>query len=242
MKIAVAQVASSKGDIIENVKRHVSVSRIAASKGAKLVVFSELSLTGYEPALANELATSLEDLRLNSLQTISDTADLMICAGLPIRSKDAPRIGMVILQPQAPRQLYCKRHLHSDELPYFTSGGEDVLIHLNGLKIAPAICYESLLLEHSEQAAKCGANLYLASVAKSAGGIEKASVHMPEVARKNSMAVLMCNAVGPSDNFISYGSSAVWDKNGRCLAQLKCDTEALLIFDSQTSLTEVSPL
>ncbi len=81
-------------------------------------------------------------------------------------------------------------------------------------KIVPAICYESLQTEHSENAKEIGAEIYVASVAKSQNGINKAMTHYPAVAKKFSMPVLMANCVGFCDNFESVGQSSVLTKQG----------------------------
>lgn len=57
---AIVQPVVVKGDIAANVARHVSLAETAAREGARLVLFPELALTGYEPALAAGLAVSAE--------------------------------------------------------------------------------------------------------------------------------------------------------------------------------------
>jgi predicted amidohydrolase len=158
-----------------------------------VIVFPELSLSGYEPKLANGLAIDHNDPRFSSLQELRDARDITIGAGMPIRGDKGTQIGMIVFIPARPRQLYCKQFLHSDELPYFVSGGHDLHLDFNEHRLAPAICYESLLPEHAEKAFKKGATLYVASVAKSAMGLEKAERHYPEIAREYSMPVLMSN-------------------------------------------------
>ena len=54
--IAAAQSSSVKGDIEENIRRHCEIAALADSHGAHVIVFPELSLTGYEPTVAAELA------------------------------------------------------------------------------------------------------------------------------------------------------------------------------------------
>ena len=71
--------------------------------------------------------------------------------------------------------------MHSDEKPYFIAGNEQLILTIADSKIALAICYESLRPEHSDYAHKLGAELYLSSVAKSQGGIEKAYSHQETI-------------------------------------------------------------
>ncbi len=55
-KIAAAQVASVGGDITGNIRTHAAAIGSAAERGVSVLVFPELSLVGYEPDLADELA------------------------------------------------------------------------------------------------------------------------------------------------------------------------------------------
>ena len=130
--------------------------------------------------------------------------------------------------------------LHSDELPYFVSGEKQVIITIEDLKIAPAICYESLQPIHAEKAIQQGAKMYVASVAKTLAGVTKAYPYYSELASNYSMPVLMVNCVGACDTFDSAGSSAVWLNNGSLLAKLDHENEGILIFDTSTQqvLTE----
>jgi predicted amidohydrolase len=234
MKLCIAQTKAIKGDIERNIKNHIRLIDLAVSNGAELIIFPELSLTGYEPTLAKTLATTQNDNRLDIFQEISDTKQIIIGVGIPTKQNTEVFISMVIFQPQTPRQTYSKQLLHSDEYPYFVNGNSQIFITKNKHKIAPAICYESLQMEHSSNASQNGANIYFTCVAKSAKGVEKAFQHYPEIAKKFNMTVLMSNCIGQSDDFISVGNSAVWNNNGVLVAQLNDSDEGVLIFDTET--------
>lgn len=141
---------------------------------------------------------------------------------------------MIIFEPNKPRQTYSKQQLHSDEFPYFENGVGQVVIKTDDTIIAPAICYESLQPTHAENAFKLGADVYLASVAKSANDIEKAFKYYPGLAEHYSMPVLMSNSVGFCDDFLSVGKSSVWTKEGELVGQLDDKTEGVLIYDTET--------
>jgi ribosomal protein S18 acetylase RimI-like enzyme len=129
--------------------------------------------------------------------------------------------------------------LHSDELPYFVGGNDQVILNIKGQKIAFGICYESLQLEHFLNAHKKGAAIYIASVAKPKGGIEKANNHFPKIAQEYNTPVLMCNSVGFCDNFLSVGQSAVWSKKGALIAQLDSENQGMIIYDTASESTEI---
>ena len=231
MKICVAQTKPFRGDIDQNIRAHLRRTERAVACGADVVIFPELSLTSYEPSLARQLALRLDDARLNVFQSLADKNDVSLCLGLPTPLGAGVAISMAIIQPRAPRRLYSKQYLHSDEKPYFVAGGEACVVRVRHCLVAPAICYESLLPEHAAQASGNGAEIYIASVAKSAAGVEKAFAHYPAIAQRHSMIVAMSNCVGYCDNFDSVGRSAVWNAQGTLLATLGATSEGILAVD-----------
>lgn len=234
MRIAAVQIKPVKGDVAANVAAHKKWAVLAVSLDADAVFFPELSLTGYEPSLANDLATDKGDTRFDGFQQLSDENNLTIGAGMPLRSKVGVQIGLITFQPDKPRQAYSKQLLHDDELPYFVPGHDQTIITIKGERLAPAICYESLQASHAANAARLGATIYMASVAKTQSGVEKALKHFPAIAGQYQIPVLMANCVGPCDNFISAGNSAVWNSEGLLVGQLDTESEGLLFFDTDT--------
>ena len=65
MKLAVAQTKPEAGNIEKNIEIHKSLIASAVANKVDLIVFPELSLTGYEPSLAKQLATDQNDHRLD---------------------------------------------------------------------------------------------------------------------------------------------------------------------------------
>ena len=234
MKISVAQIRPIKGNISANIDTHKTLIQLAITYKAEAVFFPELSITGYEPELAKDLATTQDDPRFDDFQKISDTNKIVIGVGVPTKTNSGIQISMIIFQPNKERQTYSKQQLHSDEFPYFISGEEQIILTIGSKKIAPAICYETLQTSHSENASKLGAEIYLASVAKSQNGIDKAIMHYPAIAKKFAMPVLMSNCVGYYDNFESVGQSAVWSKQGQLIGQLDDSHEGIIVFDTET--------
>jgi predicted amidohydrolase len=162
MKLCAVQLASLKGDLPGNLQRHLVCIEQAAALGAELVVFPELSLTGYEPSVARQAALPVTSARLDPLQAACDRLGITVAVGLPLPTPDGIRIGMPIFSPEAPRQAYAKRRLH-DELPYFTPGDQALLLEVGEHRVAPAICYESMFMAHAAVARERGADLYLVS-------------------------------------------------------------------------------
>jgi predicted amidohydrolase len=234
MKICVAQTRPVKGDIQRNMAQHKKWIEAAVAGGADIIIFPELSITGYEPELAQELATHLEDNQFNDFQEISDAQQLTIGVGMPIKNEMGIVIGMILFQPNQARQLYAKKYLHPDEEPFFIRGESTVSLIGNENNIALAICYELSVPEHSTNAHKSGAQIYIASVAKTADGVEKAAKTLSDIAKNYSMTVLMSNCLGYCDNFESAGKTAVWNNHGTLAGQLNDVQEGILIFDTNT--------
>lgn len=234
MNIAVAQIKPAKGDISANIEKHLKFIELASSLNANSVFFPELSLTGYEPELAKDLATNKDDDRLDAFQKISNLKKITIGVGIPTKTESGIQISMVVFQPNHQRISYSKQQLHEDEFPYFENGTEQIIIEIENQKIIPAICYESLQIEHAEKATKLGGEIYVASVAKSKNGVEKAFIHYPKVAKTYSMPVLMSNCIGECDNFVSVGFSSVWTKEGKLTEQLDNKNEGILVFNTTT--------
>ncbi len=141
MKIALAQIKPFKGNIPVNLALHEKWIQLAIKHQANLIVFPELSMTGYEPTLAKALAINASDQRLEIFQTLSNQHQIIIGIGLPIKKAKGIYIGLLFFHPQQPRQLYTKKYLHADEVPFFKEGQNDALL-IGETSIAPAVCYE----------------------------------------------------------------------------------------------------
>lgn len=234
MKICVAQTRPFKGDIQKNLEIHKNLISIAASYGSDAVVFPELSLTGYEPRLAKDLAKNHHDSFFDQFQEMSNINTITSALGMPVKIGSNIFISMIIFQPFSPRQIYSKQYLHEDELSYFANGQTQALLDLKNKQIALAICYESLLPQHAEKAFRNGVEIYIVSAAKSFDGVEKACKHYAEIAGKYAIPVLMANCVGFCDNFESAGKTSIWDNKGVLAGQLDDQNEGILIFDTDT--------
>jgi len=231
MKISVAQFRSKAGDIAHNQQRHLEFVARAVEQNTALIAFPELSLTGYEPKMAQTLATTPNDPQFDAFQTMSDQHQITITVGMPIQTASLPLIGMLIFRPNSPRGLYAKQFLHEDEWPFFSSGSGQAFFELEGLRVVPAICYESLQPEHADIANSLKAKIYLTSVVKSLRGMTKAQDHYPAMAFEHRMTVICSNGVGPSDDFVCAGRSGVWSAKGKLVTQMDEFSEGILTYD-----------
>lgn len=234
MKIVAAQMQSAPGDIDGNIERHVQFIDLAATCGATAIFFPEMSLTGYEPLSAERLAMAADDARLGVFQSLSDRHQMLVAVGGPYRGDEGPEIGMFIFRCSQPPAVYTKQILHADELPYFRSGTTQLPIVIGAETLIPAICFESLQMENALQAKEAGATVYVASVAKHRGGMERAHRHYAAVARELGMIVMVCNGVGHADGFEMAGRSAAWDNRGVLECSAGATEEALVVYDLAT--------
>ena len=105
-----------KGDIESNVRTHVECVRVAVEHDVDVILFPELSLSGYEPEIAEELAIHVDDERLSPLREQAHRFKITIIAGAPIACPEGkPYIGALILGSDH-SFVYHKQHLHPGEV------------------------------------------------------------------------------------------------------------------------------
>lgn len=232
MKVCGAQTKPVTGNIEANIQRHLIFINKAISCGADLVIFSELSLTGYEPTLAKKLATESNDQRFEIFQKIGEASGVSIGVGVPTIHGDDVFISMILFQPNKPPIVYSKKYLHPDEESFFISGVNFPSIKINDTSVGLAICYELSIPDHIRAARESGAEVYVASVAKFASGVEKALKTLGDISIQYSMPAIMVNAVGPADNGMCMGNSAVWNGIGQLVGQLGSSEEGILVYNT----------
>ena len=204
--IAAAQTCVAKGDIEANVRAHCEIVRKAASHGADLVVFPELSLTGFEPELAATLRVTVDDERLAPLRELARRLNLTIVAGAPLAgSAEKPNIGTLIYSGSAPL-IYAKRFLHADEEACFSAGDRGCVINVKNVSVALAICADTNHSVHAEEAARNGAVVYAAGVFVAPDRYTTVTGRLQHYAAHHSMAVLMANFGSPTCGMIPAGS------------------------------------
>jgi predicted amidohydrolase len=234
MRAAIAQIESIKGNIEKNLANHIKWIKKAIQHHAELVVFPELSLTGYEPDLAEGLATRQDDARLDEMQKLSDQNGITIGVGLPTRNEGSVFVSMVIFQAYKQRITYSKQYLYPPEKSIFTAGQIPLVLNIGNEVVAPAICYETTNNAHCEFASQNNASIYIASVLSSIGGIEKELKILSDIARNKHMVTLMANYVGKSGGYECAGKSSVWNEKGELIGQLGDKEEGLMIFDTKS--------
>lgn len=232
MLIAAAQTKPVKGDIEKNIANHLVLIKLAIANNADAVFFPELSITGYEPELAKELATEASDKRFEIFQHTANDNAIAIAIGLPLKRENGIEIGIAIFQPQQLPQTYSKQYLHSSETPWFVNGEGQVFLNIKNEVVTPAICYELNEPAHAEAAINNGAQVYMACTVNSFNGIDKDLNRLAAIAGNYKIPVLMSNCVGVTGAYNCAGKTSAWDANGNLLLQLDSEHEGLLILDT----------
>ena len=240
MKIGAAQTKPIKGDFQKNIESHLRLIDLALEKHAELIVFPELSTTGYEPTLALKLATTAEDKQFDVFQELCDRFNCVIAVGSPLTNQNRVSIGMIIFQPNQNRITYLKRHLFHTEKEYFISGNSPTNLLYNNTNIGLAICYEISVPEHQQVVSENGAEIYMASVVESFDGIDNAINKMSLTSAKYSMVSIMANCVGLTGKYDCAGKSSVWNKEGKLVGQLNSYEEGIIVYDTNSQKTDIN--
>lgn len=232
--IAAAQTIPIRGHVNANVEQHVRLVQVAAEEQAQVLVFPELSLTGYELDLANDLAFSQSDPRLAPLVEVASSYSMTLIVGAPARIGSRLHIGAFIVSPDRTVELYTKHHLGAfsasascdgivppAEATVFHPGNRNPLIRFGGNTAAVAVCADTGRPSHPQEAADRGARTYLASMFIIPSEFERETSNLRAYAVQHSMTVALANYGGPSGGLASAGGSAIWSERGELLAQLE---------------------
>lgn len=232
LRIAAAQSPSVPGDVACNVQTHLAYVRVAASQGVQVLVFPELSLTGYEPSVLAANVLHADHAALAPLrQAARDHGMALVVGGpaAPVQDGALPAIGAWVLHGDGSAALYRKRHLHASEESFASPGTDDAQVHLlAGEPTGMAVCADITHPEHARAAHAAGATLYAAGALVSHQGYGPESELLQGYARDHGMAVLLANYSGPSGGYVSAGGSAFWEAGGRCVVAADGDVPCIV--------------
>ncbi|MFT5921948.1 MAG: putative amidohydrolase [Flavobacteriales bacterium] len=139
---------------------------------------------------------------------MSDAHNLTICLAAPTRQEHGVYISMLLFQSNVSPKTFSKQLLHSDELLYFTPGKGQLIFTVKGIKVPPAMCYESFQTAHTQRAHDLVVQLYVASFAKSKSGIEEASAYYLKIAETLGMSVALVDGAWRCDGFEGAAGAA----------------------------------
>ncbi|MBK6701729.1 MAG: carbon-nitrogen hydrolase family protein [Saprospiraceae bacterium] len=230
--ICAAQTRPVRGDIDKNLIDQYHWIELAATNGAQLIVFPEMSITGYEREDAHKFSFSTDDKRLETIKKLSTENKLIIIAGAPIQINNSLFIGSFIFQPSSPTLIYTKQFLHDGEEQCFSASHHfNPTIKLESENIQLAICADIDHSIHPENAAKNLSTLYIPSIFFSPQGIPKAYQSLALYSKNYQMNILMSNYVGESYGMSAGGQSGFWNNDGHCISSLNDVNAGLLLIE-----------
>lgn len=270
MKVALAQINATVGDIAGNAASVAAAARQAYAQGARLVLAPELALTGYppedlllRPAFMQACADELERLAA----ALADCEGLHVVVGHPhrvqggadVRSKShaVPRSvnAASLLAGGRLQGTYAKRELPNyqvfDERRYFVSGRElglgPLVFTVEGRRFGVLICEDAWFDEPARLAKEAGAEV-LCVVNASPFHVDKAGereARMAERARAVGLPLLYSHLVGGQDEVVFDGASFALDREGRVAARAPSFEPALAVVDIDAAGTphgDVAPV
>ena len=235
MRICLAQLRSETGNVPGNTAHHLAALRQLETQAGDLVAFPELSLSNYDPEAAVAVAMSPDDRRLADFQHFANETGVTIAVGAPIVTRGRPLIAMLVFAQSRRPLVVGKRHLHPDELPWFSPADEGVSVVGCGLRIGMAICHELTVAAHAESLMSADASVYLATVAKTASGVAAALPLLMGTAQRHRIPVLMVNGIGMYEGRPAGGGSMALASDGTLLARLDGSSEGVLTYDTETA-------
>jgi predicted amidohydrolase len=199
-----------------------------------VLVFPELSLVGYEPELAAELALIPTDARLAPLAELARRHQMTVVVGVPLRTTAAkPALGAILFPANGPPRTYAKMHLGGPEPNYFSAGDVPLAFADRGETVGLAICADTSQPSHPERYAAGGATVYAAGVFLNAEWYATDAPRLAGYAPRFHMLVVMANHAASVGTYMSVGRSAVWAPDGTLLAEA-AGTEDCLVTATRT--------
>ncbi|GAA0477541.1 NAD+ synthase [Paractinoplanes deccanensis] len=264
LRIALAQVNSTVGDIAGNAAAVRRWSREAADAGAQLVAFPEMMLTGYPiedlvfrnsfvSASRDALARLAADLASDGLGDLAVVVGYVDADGPPHTSADATpgrgrRDASALLLGGEVVARYYKHHLPNygvfDEDRYFEPGTTLTVVRLGGVDVALTVCEDIWQAGGPFTAAREAGVGLVVNINASPYELNKDDVRLPLVKRRAAEAgatVAYVNMVGGQDELVFDGDSLIVTAEGELLARAGQFTEQLLVHDLSLPAADSTP-
>jgi NAD+ synthase (glutamine-hydrolysing) len=237
MRIALAQIDTTVGDLDGNRERILARMGEAKEAGADLVLFPELAVTGYPPEDLLLRPSFVRAAEQSLAEVAREARGIVAFVGAPHLDRDLYNACAVCAGGEV-KAIYRKRFLPNygvfDEHRYFAPGRDLFLLEHGDTLIGPTVCED--IWQPGPPAtdlALAGAQLIVnISASPFHVGKEREREQMLQTrARDNVCYVAFVNAVGAQDELVFDGHSVVLDDDGEVLARAPGFEEALLVVD-----------
>lgn len=225
------------GDIPGNAQRVLDRARDAVARGIRILVFPELTLTGYPPEDLL-LRPSLDHRIERALDTIcSASLPVALVIGLPWRSDSGLHNGAVVIDHGEVKIRYAKHHLPNyqvfDEHRYFVVGHATAIWECDGCRVGLAVCEDIWFNDVLQRYREAGVDLVLALNASPyyVGRAEERLAHVQQQAKNHQLAILYVNANATQDELVFDGGSLAVNADGQLVARARCFESGLLAVD-----------
>lgn len=237
MKLAIAQINCTVGDLAGNSAKIIDCASRATAAGASLVITPELALSGYPPEdllLREDFNKACENALLELATTVSG---ITLLVGHPTVKNGLCYNAASILQDGAILATYHKHILpnHSvfDEVRYFSAGLDPLVFTHHGVRFGVLICADVWESAPAALARNAGAEVLLVLNASPFHIDKQPARHETARARvsETGLPVIYTNMVGGQDELVFDGSSFVLDSKGTLTRQLCAFDEVLAIVE-----------
>lgn len=222
LAVAVAQPVCVPGDVAVNLGAHAAA---VARADARLVVFPELSLTGYlldAPPLELEgdgygPIDSSGDWPFDKLVTICGEYGTTALVGAPIRIGQAHHIATLAVSGQGARLVYRKRFLGEAETSRYEPGPGPAVVHVEGWRVGVGICKDTRMMGHIDATLALGIHLYAAGLVHAPGEAKELETRSIAIAERGEVPVAFASAAGENGPRypLTAGRSEIRSADGR---------------------------
>ena len=225
------------GDIAGNAERIRAGRERALAAGAELVLFPELSLTGYPPEDLLLREQFLSDAAAALRELAAETRGIVAVVGFPERAEDVYNAAAVLADGAVHavyRKVYLPNYGVFDEQRYFQAGAAGAVLDIGDQRVGLTVCED--IWEPGPPASEealAGATLIVnvsASPYHAGKGLERERM-FAQRARDNLACVAFCALVGGQDELVFDGHSCVLDHTGATIARAAQFREELLVCD-----------
>ncbi len=233
MKLAIAQINCTVGDLSGNSAKILDAVARAQQAGASLVITPELALSGYPPEdlLLREDFNQACEIALRKLASAIPHVTAIV--GHPRQYNGNCYNAASVLQDGCIVATYHKHVLpnHSvfDEMRYFTAGDEPLVFLHQGVRVGIVICADVWETSPVRLAKQAGAQILLALNASPFHIDKQAARHevLKERVKETGLPFVYANMVGGQDELVFDGGSFVLDSEGALMQQLPAFVETL---------------